>query len=259
MYATVNGLRMYYEVHGRGDPLLLLHGGVSTIETSFSKILSVLAENHQVIAAEQQGHGRTADLDRPLSYEQMADDTAALLRHLDPTSADVLGYSNGAGLGLQLAVDHPALVRKLVMITPAYHLGGFHPGFMDGLADLTAAALDGTIYQQAYAKIAPRPQDWPAFVQKTKIMDQAFTGWTAEQVRAIAAPALVVVGDSDIVTPEHAVELFRLFGGGASGDEVGLPPSQLAILPGTTHLSIMDRAAWLVPIVEEFLAVSPVK
>ena len=254
MYAPVNGLTMYYEIHGQGDPLVLLHGALSGIETSFGRVLSTLARNHRIIAIERQAHGRTADIDRPLTYEQMADDTAALLRYLDIQSADVLGYSVGAGVALQLAITHPSLVRKLAMVSPAYNMDAFQPGVIDGIADLRPEHLAGTIYEREYAQIAPRPQDWPAFVEKTKEMDQGFVGWEPETLSSVPAPALVMLADSDIVRPEHAVEMFRLFGGGGGDDEAGLPQSRLAILPGTTHLSIMDRASWLVPMVEEFLA-----
>jgi pimeloyl-ACP methyl ester carboxylesterase len=252
--ASVNGLDMYYEIHGEGQPLVLLHGSLSGIGTSFGALLPGLARSRRVIAVEQQAHGRTPDIDRPLSIEQMAEDTAALLRHLDIERADVFGWSLGAGIALQFAIAHPELLRKLVLASVTYDRAGFHPGLLDGIDALQPEMLDGTPWQREYAAIAPNPDGWPTLLEKVKQLDGSFQGWTAEQVRSVEAPTLLVVGDSDIVRPEHAVEIFRLLGGGVEGDSAGLPRSQLAVLPGTTHTSIVTRDAWLVSMVDEFLA-----
>jgi pimeloyl-ACP methyl ester carboxylesterase len=259
-YAPVNGLQMYYERHGEGGvPLLLLHGAFSNIDTDFGKVLPSLAAKRRVIGVEQQGHGRTADIDRPLSYEQMADDAAALLRHLGVDQVDVFGYSFGGGVGFQLAVRHPALVRKLVLAGgTSYRPDGLYPEVMAGSESLTAdvlvGALAGTPWQEAYARLAPNPADWTSLVKKKMDLDRRWQGWSPETIRAIAAPALLIIGDSDIVRPEHTVEMFRLFGGGVPGDLTGLPKSRLAILPGTTHVTLMwQNVEWLAAIVESFL------
>ena len=259
-YADVNGLQMYYEVHGSGDvPLLLLHGAFSNIDTDFALILPSLAQSRQVIGVEQQAHGRTADIDRPLSYEQMADDTAALLRYLEIDQVDVVGYSVGGAVGLQLAVRHPELVRKLVPFGgTSYRPDGLHPEMLAGGETMTpeqlAGALAGTPWQEAYARIAPNPDAWLTLIEKKMDMDHPWQGWAPETIQAINAPVLVIVGDSDIVRPEHVVELFRLLGGGVPGDLVGLPKSQLAILPGITHVTIVfERTNVLLAMIEAFL------
>ncbi len=253
-YAPVNGLRMYHEIHGAGRPLVLLHGALSAIGTSFGKVLPSLAKTRQVIAVEQQAHGRTADIDRPLTYEQMAEDTAAVLRELDVETADFFGYSMGGAVALQTAKRHPDLVRKLVFAGGAcYNRDGYYPEVLAGIEGLTPEALAGSPWEEEYARIAPNPQDWPALLDKVKTLDRDFVGWPAEDIQSIRAPVLIVVGDADVVRPEHAVEMFRLVGGGAIGDLHGLPRSQLGVLPGTTHVTLVDRADWLVSMVAEFL------
>jgi pimeloyl-ACP methyl ester carboxylesterase len=255
-YASVNGLDMYYEIHGTrhaGPPLVLLHGALSATDTSFGKLLPALAESRQVIAIEQQAHGRTADVDRPLTIKEMAADTAAALRRLGVKEADLFGYSMGAGIALEIAIRHPELVRKLVVASLAYHTAGFHPGLLEGIGQLQPEHLAGTPWQEEYARIAPRPENWPTLVAKVKQMDSALEDWPAQAVQSIKAPTLLIFGDSDIVRPEHAVELFRLLGGGVPGDSAGLPNSQLAVLPGTTHVTLVHRADLLLPIIAPFL------
>jgi len=252
-YAAVNGLTMYYEIHGTGRPLVLLHGGLSTIAVDFGKVLPTLAQTRQVVAVEQQAHGHTADIDRPLTYEQMAEDTAALLRQLTIENADFFGYSVGAGIALQIAMEHPDLVRKLVVAAPAASRDGYHPGMLEGIENLKPEDLAGSPFQQAYARTAPNPENWPTLIAKVKQLDREFEDWPPEVIQAITAPTLVVIGDSDIVRPEHAVALFRLLGGGVAGDVAGLPRSQLAILPGTTHLTLVERAEWLLSMITTFL------
>jgi pimeloyl-ACP methyl ester carboxylesterase len=252
-YAPVNGLQMYYEIHGSGRPLVLLHGNLSTIDVDFGRILPALAQSRQVIAVEQQAHGHTADIDRPLSIQNWADDTAALLRHLGIGNADFFGYSSGSTVALQLALQHPRLVRKLGLASFSYRLDGLHPGLLEGISGLTPEALAGTPFEEAYAKTAPNPDDWPTLISKITRMDQDLPEWSSEDIRSLAAPVLLVIGDSDIVRPEHAVETFRLLGGGVIGDLVGLPRSRLAILPGTTHITLVHRGDWLASMLAEFL------
>jgi pimeloyl-ACP methyl ester carboxylesterase len=251
-YASVNGLEMYYEIHGTGRPLVLLHGALMTIE-HFGNVLPSLAKTRQVIAIEQRAHGRTADIDRPFRYEQMADDTAALLRQLGVEEADIFGYSMGGGLALQIAMEHPELVRKLVVAAAAYSNDGVYPEVLDGIENLKPEDFAGSPWQEAYASVAPNPDDWPALLAKVQEMDREFEGWSPEAISSIEAPTLVVVGDADIVRPEHAVGMFRLLGGGVPGDLGGLPRSQLAVLPGTTHVTLVNRADWLTSMITEFL------
>ncbi|MBI1881006.1 MAG: alpha/beta hydrolase [Chloroflexi bacterium] len=252
-YASVNSLNMYYEIHGTGQPLVLLHGAFSAIGTSFGKLLPELAKTRQVIAFEMQAHGHTADIDRPLSMEQMADDTAAALQQLGIEKADFFGYSMGAGIALQVAIRHPEMVRKLVLAAVAYTLSGIHPGLMEGLADMKPEMMFGSPWHEEYMRIAPRPEDFATLFAKKTQMDREIKDLPAAAVEAIKAPTLIIIGDSDIIRPEHAVEMFRLLGGGVAGDVAGLPRSQLAVLPGTTHVTLVERADLLLPIIPPFL------
>ena len=251
-YAEVNGLRMYYEVHGTGQSLVVLHGAFMTIG-AMGAFVPELAEARQVVAVELQGHGHTADIDRPLSYEQMADDVAALLRHLGIEQADVFGYSMGGGAALQLAMRHPALVRKLVVASASSTSDGVYPEVWSGIEQITPELFAGTPWKEEYDRVAPNPDVFPTLVEKMKQLDGQPFAWPPDEIRAISAPTMVVIGDSDGTTPEHAVELFRLRGGGVFGDLAGLPSARLAILPGTTHVGLIDRADWLVPMIAEFL------
>jgi pimeloyl-ACP methyl ester carboxylesterase len=251
-YAPVNGLQMYYEIHGEGSPLVVLHGAFMTIEL-MGALIPGLARGRQVIAVELQGHGHTADVDRPLTYEGLADDTAALLRHLRIGSADVYGYSLGGGAALQLALRHPGLVRKLVLVSASYTSEGVYPEVLAGIEHITPELFSGTPWRAAYDRAAPDPGAFPRLVAKMKQLDMTPFAWPADAVRAIPAPTMIVVGDADGTRPEHAVEMFRLRGGGVFGDLAGLPAARLAILPGTTHVGVLERADWLVPMVSSFL------
>jgi pimeloyl-ACP methyl ester carboxylesterase len=245
---------MYYEIHGTGQPLVLLHGAFSAIGTSFGALLPGLAAERRVVAFELQAHGRTADIDRPLTLEQMADDVAAALRHLGIEQADVLGYSMGGAVALRLAIRHPDVVRKLVLLSVTYTLDGVHPGLMDGLGEMQPEMMHGSPWHDEYMQIAPRPEDFARLFTKKTEMDRGTTDVPAEAVQAIRAPTLLVIGDSDLVRPEHAVEMFRLLGGGVFGDmPPGLPDSQLAVLPGTSHVTIVSRADLLLPMLSAFL------
>jgi pimeloyl-ACP methyl ester carboxylesterase len=253
-YATVNGLQMYYEIHGKGPPLVLLHGAFSNIETDFAELLPALAKKRQVIAIEQQAHGHTADINRPLTYEQMADNTAALLRRLDVKNADFLGYSMGGGIATYIAIRHPDLVRKFVFAGGAGHgPEGFYPEVLEGEEKMKPEDFAGTPWLDAYKRIAPNPRDWPKLVDKIRALDLNWRGLRPEEIQVIKAPALLIIGDADVVRPEHVVQMFRLLGGGVAGDLVGLPRSQLAVLPGTTHVTLIERTDWLLSMVTAFL------
>jgi len=255
-YAMVNGLKMYYEVRGpaSGVPLVLMHGAFSNIETDFAKMLPALSKTRKIIAIEQQGHGHTPDTDSALTYEQMADNTAELLRQLRVTRADFLGYSMGGATGMYVAVRHPELVRKLIFVGGAsYKPDGFYSQLLEGEKKMTAEDLAGTPWQKAYARMAPNPHDWPKLVEKIKQLDLTWRGLRDDDLRSIKAPTLLIVGDADVVKPEHVVQMLRLLGGGVPGDIVGLPRSQLAVLPGTTHVTIIGKTDWLLSMITPFL------
>jgi pimeloyl-ACP methyl ester carboxylesterase len=253
-YAPVNGLKMYYEIHGRGEPLVLLHSAFYTIGM-WGPFLASLAETHRVVAVEFQGHGHTADIDRPFSYEQLADDVAAVLDHLGIAQADIVGHSIGADTALQVAIRHPERVRKLVPISGKYRYDGEYPELLAGIQQMTPAIFAGTPYVDAYRSTAPSPDGFPLLVEKLKAFFGTEYAWPDEDLRSIAAPTLLMIGDSDIVRPEHEMQLFRLLGGGVPGDLTGLPKSRLAILPGTTHGTIVvERTDELVAMIEAFLA-----
>lgn len=252
-YAPVNGLAMYYEIHGAGQPLALLHGAFSAIGTSFGALLPGLAKTRQVIAFDLQAHGRTADIDRPLSLEQMADDVAAALQHLGIARADIFGYSMGAGVALQVTLRHPEVVRKLVFASATFNMSGVHPGLMEGMADMTPEMMAGSPWHDEYLRVAPHPEHFARLFAKKTAMDRAIQDVPAEAIAAITAPTLLIIGDSDLVRPEHAVEMFRLLGGGVFGDIAGLPHSQLAVLPGTTHVTVVSRVDLLLAIIPAFL------
>lgn len=254
-YVPVNGLQMYYEIYGRGQPLVLLHGAFSAIGTSFGQLLPGLAEDRQVVAFEFQAHGHTADIDRPLTLEALADDVAAAIDQLGLGRADIFGYSTGAAVALQVVLRHPEVVRKLVLASVTYNMAGVHPGLMEGLGDMTPEMMHGSPWHDEYLRIAPRPEDFPTLFAKKTAMDRQIKDLPAEAISSINAPTLLIIGDSDLVRPEHAVEMFRLLGGGVFGDTpAGLPDSQLAVLPGTSHVTVVNRAELLVPMITSFLA-----
>jgi pimeloyl-ACP methyl ester carboxylesterase len=260
-YAPIGELNMYYEVHGQGRPVVLLHGAYQTADT-MGELLRGLAETYQVIVPEMQAHGRTADVDRPITYEQMADDTAELVRHLGIENADFVGYSMGGAIGLQVAIRHPQLVRRLVMASSGFASDAAHPEALEMFPSISPEMFAGSPIEEEYQRIAPNPDDFPNLVWKLKELDTNEFSWPEDDIRAISAPTLIVVGDSDVVTLEHAVTLFRLRGGGVMGDLSGLPDSQLAVLPGTTHYippgsGMLDRHEWLLSMIRPFLDATP--
>jgi pimeloyl-ACP methyl ester carboxylesterase len=241
-YADVNGLRLYYEIHGSGKPLILLHGGYGTPEM-FGDNLPLLAEGRQVIAVELQGHGHTADINRPLRYELMADDIAALIKHLGFERADVMGFSLGGGVALQTAIRHPEVVRKVVLVSTVFARNGWYPEMNEAMAQMgvgTAEAMKPTPLYQIYARVAPRPEDWPVLHTKMGELLRQDYDWS-KGVTALKMPVLIVAGDADGLRTAHAVEFFELLGGGlraAGWDGSGMSIARLAILPGLTHYNI---------------------
>jgi len=241
-YASVNGLNLYYEIHGAGEPLILLHGGVGAIQM-FGEVLPSLAQNRRVVAVDLQAHGRTADIDRELRFELMAGDIAALIKHLGIEEADVMGYSLGGGVALRTAIQHPEVVRKLVLVSTPFKRDGWYPEILAGMGQMgpqVAEPMKQTPMYQLYASIAPKPEDWPVLLTKLGELLRQDYDWSNE-VAAIKAPTLLVVGDADSVRTAHAVAFFELLGGGkvdAGWDGSGMSNARLAILPATTHYNI---------------------
>jgi pimeloyl-ACP methyl ester carboxylesterase len=253
-YAPINGLNMYYEIHGTGQPVVLIHGAFSAIGTSFGQLIPGLSKGRQVIAVELQGHGRTADIDRPLSIPQLADDVVALVKHLGLEQADFLGYSTGAAVALQIVIRHPEVVRKLVLMSVTYTMAGIQPGLMDGLGEMKPEMMHGSPWHDEYMRIAPRPQDFNRLFAKKTEMDRHIKDLPASTISGIQAPTLLIIGDADLTQPEHAVEMFRLLGGGGFGDTpAGRSPSQLAILPGASHVTVVYQTDMLLAIIPPFL------
>jgi pimeloyl-ACP methyl ester carboxylesterase len=254
-YLPVNGLEMYYESHGEGGvPLILIHGAFSATGTSFGAVLPGLAATRRVISLEMQAHGHTADIDRPLSYEAMAADVIAAIDALGFEQVDVYGYSMGAAIALRLAVENPTRIRKTILQSIAYRLDGIQPGLMDGLGQMQPSMMYGSIFHNEYVAIAPRPEDFDRLFEKKTAMDKGIKDFTDAQISGIEGPVLVIAGDSDLPTLEHLVAMFRLLGGGVFGDmPPGLPASQLAIVPGASHMGIAAKADVLVPMIRDFL------
>ncbi len=251
-YADVNGLKMYYEVYGEGKPIVLLHGSYMNIPLNWSHIIPLLAKNRKVIVTEMQGHGRTRDISREFSYEGMADDVSGVLKHLKIDSADILGYSMGGGVAFQVAVRHPEQVRRLVVLSGTYTHDGWWPDVEAMFATFTADMFKGTPIQKQYDSLGNDPAHFPEFVKKVISIDLKPYDWSKD-VKNIQAPLFMAIGDADGVRYEHALELFRAKGGGKMGDIYGLPQSRLAIIPGTTHIGMMQRTDWLIPMITDFL------
>lgn len=249
-YAPVNGLKMYYEIFGSGEPLVLVHGGGSTIRTTFGKVINPFAVNRKVIAVELQGHGHTLDRPQPESFEQDADDIAALLTYLKIEKADFFGFSNGGNTTMQIAIRHPDLVRKIVLGSTFYKREGFSPSFWESLRTGTLNDMPHQL-REAYKKVAPDTSGLFAMFTKDKTRMLEFKDWKEEDIRSIKVPALIIVGDQDVIRPEHAVEMFRL-----------LPHARLLILPGThgqyigevtTNMENSKIPSFTVSVIEDFL------
>jgi pimeloyl-ACP methyl ester carboxylesterase len=245
-YADVNGINLYYEVHGAGRPLILLHGGLMSGET-FGPVLPLLAERHQVVAVDLQGHGRTADIDRPLDLRLMADDIAALIDHLGLHKPDVVGYSLGGGVALFTAVRYPAKVNRLVIVSGNIRRDAIPPEMLAQQSQVTGAAAEfmkDTPMYQLYQRVAPRPEDFPRLLDKIgQLMAKDFD--YSEEVRGLQVPTLIVAADADMAPPSHYVEAFKLLDGGLRdggwmGEGRPKGGHALAILPGLTHYNIGD-------------------
>jgi pimeloyl-ACP methyl ester carboxylesterase len=219
-YAPVNGLKMYYEIHGAGMPLVLIHGGGSTLRTTFGNVLNDFAKTHKVIAVEMQAHGHTADIDRPLSFKQDADDIAALLKYLKIEKADVFGFSNGASTTLEFAIRHPEMTNKIIVASTFSKRTGAPAWFWDMMSKPTFEGMPQP-YKDAFLKINPDTNALHRMYERDVARMQSFPDITDEQIKSIKAPAFIIIGDKDVVTPEHAAEMHRL-----------ISNSRLAIIPG---------------------------
>lgn len=220
-YKTVNGISMYYEIYSSGDqPLVLIHGGGSTIYTTFSKVLPMLAAKRKVIAVELQAHGHTQDRDAPLTFEQDADDVAALMQALDVSNADFFGFSNGASTAMQIAVRHPQLVRRLVLASGFYKRSGMFEGFWNFMESTGPEGMPKQL-QEAYLAVSPTPENLMHMSGKCATRMLTFKDWSDDTLRSIKAPSFIISAAEDVMTPEHAVEMYRL-----------IPDAKLAILPG---------------------------
>ncbi len=249
-YADVNGLHLYYETYGSGAPLVLLHGGMLTIDLNFASLIPTLAQTHTVIGVEMQGHGRTATIDREITYPNLATDIVALLEHLGIERAAVLGHSLGGGVALELAVNHSDRVSAIVPISASVSKDGMHPDLLDPstyeTSSIMPTAQDFADFKGAYERLSPHPEQFDAFLMSMGGMDADFAGWTDEQLAAIRCPVLIVQGDNDFTTIEHAGVMLAK-----------IPGSTLAVIPGTTHMQVTRRDTILLPVLEQFFAAHP--
>ena len=261
-HLPINGLSLYHEVHGELGtsttcPLLLIPGAFMGTD-SMTSWVSAFAGQRTVIVFDQQGHGRTPDTSREMSYEQFADDAATLLRALKVERADVMGYSQGGGVALQLALRHPALVSKLVSLSATYRRDGLYPSLLEGIEGQSATAFAGTSVERAFKEHTPDAAAFDAYLEKMKVLGINEQNISDAQMRSIPAMTMVIAGDADVVKPEHALAMFKLRGGGdeeaaASGVLQQVPAARLVILPATSHIGIFAESAVLAPMVSAFL------
>jgi pimeloyl-ACP methyl ester carboxylesterase len=264
-YAPVNGLKMYYEIHGKGDPVVLVHGSFMTITNNWTapwgngaaNWIAELSKTRKVIAIEMQGHGRTGDINRDFRYENLAEDVAALLDHLNIPKADLVGYSMGGGVAMQCAIRHPEKVRKVVIISSAFRLDGMVKEAVDVFPKLTAEMFKGSPIETEYKKLSPTPDEFPNFIKHVISVDLRPYDFGADKLRATKAPMFFIHGDADGVRLDHISEMFSLKGGGISGDLGKRSASRLAILPDTTHVTLINRMTTIVPMINDFLDAKP--
>ncbi len=254
-YAPVNGLQMYYEIHGSGGtPLLLLHGGLFNIDLQFGQLIPALAATRQVIAADFQAHGRTNDIDdRPLTSANLTSDVIGLLQHLEVDQVDVFGFSVGGAVALELAITRPELVRKAIVSSVSFHPEGDRPENSDAVGEMTVDMIAGTPMEQEYLAKSPHPGKLQQLLDKLGQSGPGFPGWADADIEGYAAPTLITVGDCDMVRLDHAIRFMQLRGGDVNGDFVGVPASQLAVLPGTTHFFGLSRPSLILELVVPFL------
>jgi pimeloyl-ACP methyl ester carboxylesterase len=254
-YAPVNGLKMYYEIRGSGEPVVLLHGAFMTIsDDNWSVLIDELAKTHKVIAVEMQGHGRTADIDRDITYENLSDDVAGLLNYLKIERADVVGYSLGGGVAIDTAIRHPEKVRKVVSISAPIRRDGWVKEANDFWPNFTWEIFKGTPMEAEYKRLSPTPDKFPDFVNHIKATALRPYDFGADKLKATKAPIFFIHGDADGVRLDHIAEMYGLKGGGnIHGDMQPRSESRLAIIPNTTHVTLMNRMSTIVPMINDFL------
>jgi pimeloyl-ACP methyl ester carboxylesterase len=256
-YAPVNGLKMYYEIHGKGEPVVLLHGSYMTIPSNWQEMIAALSKSRQVIAVEMQGHGRTADINRDFSYSSLADDVAAMLDYLKIGKADVIGYSMGGGVAMEVAIRHPQNVRKVVSISAVFRHDGWVQEALDAYPHFTADVFKGSPIEADYKKLSPTPNEFPNFVKRVISMDLKPYDFGAEKLKATQAPMFFIHGDADGVRLGHIAEMFTLKGGEIMGDMRPRSASRLAVLPDTTHVTLMQKIDIIAPMINDFLDAKP--
>jgi len=256
-YAPVNGINMYYEVHGGGEQVVLLHGAFMTITNNWAGWISELSKTRKVIAVEMQGHGRTADVPRDITYENLADDVAALLNYLKIPRADLIGYSMGGSVAMQCAIRHPDRVRRAVILSSTFRRDGMIEEAIEAITNLTADAFKDSPIEAEYKKLSPTPDDLSNLVQRIVAMYSKGYDFGADKLKATTTPMLFIHGDADGVRLAHVAEMFRLKGGEINGDMKPRSASRLAILPDTTHVTLMRRIPIIVPMVNDFLDAKP--
>jgi len=258
-YAPVNGLKMYYEVHGQGEPVVLLHGAFMAITDNWTVWISELAKTRKVIAVEMQGHGRTADINRDLTFENLSDDVAALLDYLKVPTADIIGYSLGGGTAMMFAIRHPDKVRKVVSISAPFRRDGWVKEANDFWPTWSFEMMKGSPAETGYKKLSPTPEGFLDLFNHIKAMAMRPYDFGADKFKAAKAPMFFIHGDVDGVRLDHIAEMYRLKGGDMHGDMHPHPASRLAILPNTTHVTLMDRMTTIVPMINDFLDAKPSK
>ena len=260
-YAPVNGLKMYYEIRGQGEPVVLLHGAFMAISNNFhwAEWIGELSKTRKVIAIEMQGHGRTADTGRDFTYDNLADDVDALLDYLKIPSADILGYSLGGAVALNCAIRHPNKVRKVISISAVFRQNGWTKEGLDAFPNITAEVFKGTPIEADYKRLSPTPNEFPNFVKRVLSVDLKPHDFGADKLKASKAPIFFIYGDADGVRLDYIAEAFRLKGGEVHGDMRPRSASRLAILPDTTHVTLMNRWQTIVPMVNDFLDAKPPK
>lgn len=256
-YAPVNGLKMYYEIHGNGEPLVLLHGAFMSISGDWADWVNELAKTRKVIAVEMQGHGRTGDIDRDITYENLADDVAALLDILKIPKADVMGYSLGGGTALQFAIRHPEKARRVVVLSAPFRRDGWVKESLAVWPTFSWELFKGTPMEAEYKRLSPTPDKFPEFVNHIKEMALRPYDFGADKLKATKAPMFFINGDADGVRLDHIAEMYRLKGGEVFGDLRPRAESRLAIIPDTTHVTLMNRTSIIVPMVIDFLEAKP--
>ena len=256
-YAPVNGLSMYYEVHGTGEPVVLLHGSLMTITNNWQDMIPALSKTRKVVAVEMQGHGRTRDIQRDFSYEHLADDVAGLVDYLKLGKVDLIGYSMGGGVALQMAIRHPDKVRKVVSISAVFRFDGWVKEALDALPTMSADVVKGSPIEGEYKQLSPTPNDFPGFVKRVFAMDLVPYDFGADKLKATRAPMFFIHGDADGVRLDHIAEMFRLKGDEIMGDMRPRSESRLAILPNTTHVTLMEKIDTIAPMINEFLDAKP--